>query len=167
MKWLAVNPAERVLIFRALPNGTADGVADFKNVAPFYLIETFPREWFRRGTLYSLVDTGLDIVNLLATSGSLTVPGENQGLNNFIPIGIDATSFTPQMATCLLATTILDLIPGQIAPVIADNYDVVEALLNGAVKPFLVAATALIRTMLLQVLTLVTRLLVSALTATY
>lgn len=43
---------------------------------------------------------------------------------------------TPSQATCLLATAILDLVPGQIAPVIAQNYDLVQAFLNGAIVPF-------------------------------
>ena len=53
------------------------------------------------------------------------------GLNNFVPLGIDASSFTSQQTTCFLATSILDLVPEQIVPVIAENYDVVEAFLNG------------------------------------
>ena len=131
MKWLAVSLAERVFVFRALPNGTDETNANFENVAPFFLNETFPSEWFRRATPFSLVDLANDIATLLATSPQLTIPGRNENINNFVPIGIDLASFTPQNATCLLATTILDLVPGQIAPVIAENYDVVEAFLNG------------------------------------
>jgi hypothetical protein len=132
---LAVSTAERVFIFSALPNGTDENLADFQNVAPFYLNETFPEKWFRRATPYSLVDTGTGIAALLASSGSLTTPGHNEGLNNFVPLGLDLVSFTPQQATCLLATSILYLMPGQIAPVIAENYDVVEAFLNGTSIP--------------------------------
>ena len=88
IKWLAVSTAERVFIFRALPNGTEETLADFQNVGPFFLNETFPNEWFRRATPYTLVDTGADIATLLATSGALTLPGENQGiaLMTFMPL---------------------------------------------------------------------------------
>jgi hypothetical protein len=119
-----------------MPNGTHPGLADYQNVAPFYLNETFPENWFRRASPYSLVETGTDIANLLLTSSELTVPGHNEGLNNFVPLGLDIAEFTPTMATCLLATSILDLVPGQIAPVIAENFDTVQAFLNGAIKPF-------------------------------
>ena len=105
-------------------------MADFQNVTPFYLNETFPENWFRRGNAYSLTETGADIAKLLATSSELTVPGHNEGLNNFVPLGLDIGSFTPNMATCLLIDSILDLVPGQIALVIADNYDTVQAFLN-------------------------------------
>lgn len=54
VRWLAVSTAERVFIFRALPNGTHETLADFQNVAPFYLNETFPPNWFRRGNAYTV-----------------------------------------------------------------------------------------------------------------
>jgi hypothetical protein len=130
-----VSTAERVFIFSALPNGTDENLANFQNVAPFYLNETFPENWFRRATPYSLVDTGADIAALLASSGSLTTPGHKEGLNNFVPLGLDLASFTPQQATCLLATPISDLIPGQIAPIITKNYNIIEAFLNSTSIP--------------------------------
>lgn len=136
VKWLAVSCAERVFIFRALPNGTEETLANYQNVAPFYLNETFPDAWFRRDNAYSLVELGTDIANLLATSSALTVPGHNEGLNNFVPLGLDIGSFTPSQATCLLADSILDLVPGQISPEIVDSFDVVQAFVNGAMKPF-------------------------------
>jgi len=42
IRWLAVTTAERVFIFRALPNGTDPTNANIENVGPFYLNETFP-----------------------------------------------------------------------------------------------------------------------------
>lgn len=135
-RWLAVTTAERVFIFRALPNGTDPTNANFANIAPFYLNETFPHEWFRRGTPYSLANTGTDIATLLASSPELTVPGENQGLNNFVPLGVDLGSVTPTSATCFLATAVFDNTPGFLSPALVSNYQVAQAFLNGAVKPF-------------------------------
>jgi hypothetical protein len=131
-----VTTAERVFIFRALPNGTDPGNANFANIGPFFLNETFPEEWFRRATPYSLADTGADIATLLATSGSLTVPGQNQGLGNFVPLGVDLASVTPSTATCFLATAIFDNTPGFLAPGLVGNYEIVETFLNAAVLPF-------------------------------
>jgi hypothetical protein len=44
VRWLAVTTAERVFIFRALPNGTHETLADYRNTAPFYMNETFPQQ---------------------------------------------------------------------------------------------------------------------------
>lgn len=98
--------------------------------------ETFPRAWFRRATPYSLAATGADIATLLATSPSLTVPGQNQGLNNFVPLGADLGSVSPQTATCFLASAIFDETPGFLAPGLVENANIVQAFLNGALKPF-------------------------------
>nr|ANZ54410.1 heme-thiolate peroxidase HTP6 [Leptoxyphium fumago] len=135
VRWLAVSTAERVFIFRALPNGTHETLADYQNVAPFYLNETFPENWFRRSTAYSLEATGLDIATLLASSSELTVPGQNQGLNNFVPLGMDLSEVTPSSATCFLATALFDEAPGFLAPALVDSYEVVQGFLNGAVSP--------------------------------
>lgn len=43
----AVVYATRALLTLPLPNGTAPTTANFKNVAPFYLNETFPYDWYR------------------------------------------------------------------------------------------------------------------------
>lgn len=135
-RWLAVTTAERVFIFRALPNGTDLGNANYDNVAPFFLNETFPREWFRRPNAYGLADTGVDIATLLASSSELTTPGQNQGLGNFVPLGVDLASVTPSTATCFLASTIFDNTPGFLSPALVDNYEIVENFLNAVVKPF-------------------------------
>lgn len=44
-KYLVVAHAERAFIYRGLPNGTHPELADFQNIAPFYLNETFPKDW--------------------------------------------------------------------------------------------------------------------------
>ncbi|KAK4610567.1 hypothetical protein CLAFUW4_13871 [Fulvia fulva] len=136
IRWLAVTTAERVFIFRALPNGTHPELADYQNVAPFYMNETFPERWFRRATPYSLVNTGTDIATLLASSSELTVPGQNQGLNIFVPLDMDLGSVSPASASCFLATALFDSTPGFLAPGLTSNFNVVQSFLNGAVKPF-------------------------------
>lgn len=136
IRWLAVTTAERVFIFRALPNGTEPTDANFANVAPFYLNETFPREWFRRATPYTLEATGLDIATLLTSSSELTVPGQNQGLNNFVPLGMDLGNVSPTTATCFLASAVFDETPGFLAPGLVNNANLVQTFLNGALKPF-------------------------------
>lgn len=40
VRWLAVSTAERVFIFRAMPNGTHETLADYQNIAPFFMNET-------------------------------------------------------------------------------------------------------------------------------
>ena len=130
----AVTLAERVFIFRALPNGTDLGDANFENVAPFSLNETFPEHWFKRGSAYSLANVGTDIVDLYAMGP--TQLGRNEGLNNFVPLDTDVGSLTPSEMTCFLETAVLDLTPGDISPAIADNYDTFTAFFNGAIKPF-------------------------------
>lgn len=136
VRWLAVSTAERVFIFRAMPNGTNEGLSDIQNVGPFYLNETFPENWFRRATPYSLAETGTDIANLLVSSPELTVPGQNQGINNFVPLGLDLSNVSPSTATCFLATAVFDETPGFLSPALVNNVDIVSAFLNGAVAPF-------------------------------
>nr|POE79362.1 aromatic peroxygenase [Quercus suber] len=136
IRWLAVTTAERVFIFRAMPNGTHETLADNQNVLPFYLNETFPEHWFRRATPYSLVDTGADIANLILSSSQLTIPGQNQGFDNFVPIGLDLASVTPETAVCFLASSVFDETPGFLSPALVDNFDTVSAFLNGALAPF-------------------------------
>lgn len=134
VKHFAVTLAERVFMFRALPNGTDEQNANFANVAPFFLNETFPDDWFKRGTPYTLANVGTDIVTLYAMGP--TDIGHNEGLNNFVPLGADLGSLTPSEMTCFLETALLDLVPGQISPALAENYDTFVGFFNGAVKPF-------------------------------
>lgn len=43
----AVIYATRALLARPLPNGTHPDTPDYKNIAPFYLDEKFPEDWYR------------------------------------------------------------------------------------------------------------------------
>lgn len=56
--------ATRALLTRPLPNGTEPNVPNFGNIAPFYLNETFPDDWYRIPNSYSLVDLANDIGSL-------------------------------------------------------------------------------------------------------
>lgn len=137
-KQLAVALAERVFIPRAMPNGTFQDRADFQNIAPFYLNETFPDNWFRRATAYSLASVGTDIVYLYSLGP--TLPGHNEGLGNFIPLEIDPDTFTNDKILCFLEQQVLDFVPGQFSSAISSNFDTVLSFFNGAVKPMFASA---------------------------
>lgn len=93
-------------------------------------------EWFRRSTPYSLENTGTDIAALLVSSPQITTPGQNQGLNNFVPLGLDIGAVSPSSATCFLAEALFDEAPGTLTPALINSYTIVQAFLNGAVAPF-------------------------------
>ena len=82
-KQFAVGLAERAFVYRGLPNGTTPDLPNFQNIGPFFLNETFPEDWFRRATPYSLANLGPDLVDLY--TGNPTPIGANEGLNNFVP----------------------------------------------------------------------------------
>lgn len=112
-------------------------MADFQNIAPFYLNETFPKNWYKHSTAYSLVDVATNIVGVLAASPQLTLLGANEGVNNFTPLnlnGLNIAQLSPTQIICLIATTIMDFIPGQLAPITADNINVIQAFLEGKLK---------------------------------
>lgn len=131
---MAVSLAERVFIYRALPNGTDETNANYANIAPFYLNETFPDFWFRRGTPYTLPNVADDILALYLLGP--TELGSNQGLNNFVPLGTDFGSLTPAEVMCFLETNMLDIVPGQFSTEITGELSVVESFVNGAISPF-------------------------------
>ncbi|UZJ55619.1 hypothetical protein CBS101457_004939 [Exobasidium rhododendri] len=78
----AVVYATRALLSRPLANGTAPNTPDFKNIAPFYLNETFPENWYRLPTTYSLADLLGDIATLFLFKPQL--PGTNYN-GGFVP----------------------------------------------------------------------------------
>ena len=83
-KQFAVSLAERAFVYRALPNGTNPGVADFQNISPFFLDEKFPKNWFRRATPYGLANLGPDLVDLY-TANPTPLGANEGGTNNFVP----------------------------------------------------------------------------------
>ncbi|KAF1982538.1 hypothetical protein K402DRAFT_362648 [Aulographum hederae CBS 113979] len=133
-KWFVVAHAERAFVYRALPNGTFPDKADFQNIAPFFLNETFPPQWFRRASAYSVPNLVTDIAALYA--GSPRPLGANEGLNNFVPLGQDITAMTPAQLGCFILQNIFDTIPGQVQPGLLANLGVYKAFATGAILPF-------------------------------
>jgi hypothetical protein len=81
--WFAVSTAVPGFLYAVFLNGTTPRVADFQNIAPFYLNETLPKNWYTHSTAYSLGDVATNIVGILAASPQLTLLGSNEGINNF------------------------------------------------------------------------------------
>ena len=57
--WFAVSHAERVFVYEGLPNGTTQDVADYANVAPFFLDERFPEDWVCFPSSHGVLGTSL------------------------------------------------------------------------------------------------------------
>nr|POE48917.1 aromatic peroxygenase [Quercus suber] len=105
----AVVYATRALLSRPLPNGTEPAVADFQNIAPFYLNETFPKDWFRIPNSYSLVDLLGDIGDLF-----LYKP-QPLGVNyngSFVPLNISLPSAAADVG-CLGASLLAAAAPNE------------------------------------------------------
>ncbi|KAL8797109.1 MAG: hypothetical protein Q9195_000576 [Heterodermia aff. obscurata] len=115
-------------------NVSTDTAPDFGNVGPFFLNETFPKNWFRRPTPFPLADFLLDITSLYL--GSPVELGANEGLGNFVPLGTDPSAMTPSQIACFVLANILDEAPGSVAINIVNNYNLIQGFLNGAVAPF-------------------------------
>lgn len=62
--------------------------------------------------------------------------GGNEGLNNFVPFGVDLSSQTPAQIGCFILENILDLAPDDFKPAIANNFDIYQAFVQGIVAPF-------------------------------
>lgn len=112
----------------------ATDTPDFANVGPFFLNETIPRSWYRRSTAFPFSEFLVAITNLYL--GSPVELGGNEGLGNFVPLGIDPSTMTASQLACFLLENFLDTAPGFVAPAVVDNYDLFEAFLSGAVAPF-------------------------------
>jgi hypothetical protein len=134
--WFAVSHAARVFVYEGLPNGTTPGVANYANIAPFFLNETFPPNWFRRGNPLTLVSAFEETGTLFLQSPREL--GGNEGLNNFVPLDIDLRSETPTQINFLILENFLDLAPGQIQLTIINNLELYTAFVKGIVAPFFV-----------------------------
>ena len=87
--WFAVSHAERVFVYKGLANGTS-GLANYDNVAPFFLNETFPDNWYRRGVPLTLPVAFQQAAEMfLANPRAL---GGNQGVGNFVPLGLSTAT---------------------------------------------------------------------------
>ncbi|UZJ53727.1 hypothetical protein CBS101457_003047 [Exobasidium rhododendri] len=109
-KYIAVGIAERSFIPRALPtfSGPTSGIPDAFNVEAFFLNETFPANWFKRGDAYTLTGLAGDVVDYTTDLSTFTAPGQNQGTDNFVPFNVDLPT-EPYEAGCFLFTTLADV----------------------------------------------------------
>ena len=121
---IVVSHAARVFVYEGLANGTENGRADYASVAPFFLNETFPNNWYRRGDPFTL-PAAFEV-------------GGNEGLNNFIPLDVDLGSKTPAQLGCFILENFLDLAPGQIQPTVVNNLDLFTGFVKGIVAPFFI-----------------------------
>lgn len=135
--WFAVSHAERVFVYEGFANGTT-GSADYASIAPFFLNETFPPNWYRRSTPFT-IPQAFGEAGLLFLSNPRELGG-NQGVGNFLPLP-GATNFTalasnPSELGCFLLQNILDITPGQVSNTITNNFELYEGFVKGVVAPF-------------------------------
>lgn len=131
-----VSHAERVFVYEGLANGTNQNVADYDNVAPFFLNETFPENWYRRSDPFTLASTLIEALDLFLLEPREI--GGNEGLNNFVPLELDLSTKTPAQLGCFLLENIFDIVPDQIQPLIADNFELFSAFVKGIISPFFI-----------------------------
>lgn len=110
----AVIYATRALLTRPLPNGTAPDTPDFKNIAPFYLNETFPENWYRIPNSYSLVDLLGDIGDFFLFKPQPL--GRNYN-GAFVPLNISIPD-APAQIGCLGASLLASAAPGEAEEVV-------------------------------------------------
>lgn len=123
-----------MFVYQGLPNGTNQDVADYQNIAPFFLNETFPDNWFRRGEPFTLVSTLVEALDLFLQEPREL--GGNEGLNNFVPLELDLSTKTPAQLGCFLLENIFDIVPDQVQPAIAANFELFSAFVKGIIAPF-------------------------------
>jgi hypothetical protein len=129
----AVIYATRALLARPLPNGTAPNTPDYKNVAPFYLDESFPEDWYRIPNSYSLVDLVGDIGSLFLFKPQ--VPGRNyQG--RYVPFDLNVPT-APQDVGCFALTLLATAAPSPLSV----EVDAIGQIVNQLLLPAL-GATA-------------------------
>lgn len=104
--------ATRALTLRPLPNGTTPDVADWANIAPFFLNETFPEKWYRRPDSYGFVNLLADAADILLFD--LQPLGRNEG-NRFVPANVNLPT-APRDLGCAGFSILANAIPGQLAP---------------------------------------------------
>ena len=130
--WFAVSHAERVFVYEGLANGTT-GIPDYNSVAPFFLNETFPKDWYRRGVAFPLASALADAAELFVMNPRAL--GGNEGLGNFIPLSTNISSQTPQQLGCFILENILDVAPDQLDPVIYNNFELYTDFIKGDFTP--------------------------------
>ena len=139
--WFAVSHAERVFVYEGLANGTS-GLANYANVAPFFLNETFPNNWFRRGVPFSLPATFQQAGEMfLANPRAL---GGNQGVGNFVPLDLstDLSTASPAQLGCFILENLLDVAPGQLDPTIYNNFELYTSFIKGKTRHYITEQSA-------------------------
>ena len=131
--WFVVSHAERVFVYTGLANGTEIGIgpADYKNIAPWFLNETIPPNWFRRGTPFTLPQAFQEAGKLFIANPRPL--GGNEGVGNFVPLDLkyDLTKTGPSKIGCFILETLLDAAPGQLAPGLLAHWDLATGFLKG------------------------------------
>ena len=130
-----VSHAERVFVYAGLANGTTENVADYDNVAPFFLNETFPEDWFRRGDPFTLPSAFAEAAQMFLNNPREL--GGNEGLDNFVPLGIDLSTKTPAELGCFVLENFFDLAPNQVQPTVYNNLELFQGFIQGTVHDML------------------------------
>jgi len=135
--WFAVSHAERVFVYEGFANGT-DQNADWDNIAPFFLNETFPPHWYRRGEPFTLPQA-LGEAGALFLSNPRILGGNEGSVDNFVPLGLAANltelAADPAGLGCWVVENILDVAPGQVRQTFLDHADLYNGFIKGIVAP--------------------------------
>jgi hypothetical protein len=130
--WFVVTAAARSFINQAFCNASTAGTSVYKTVAPFFLNETFPPNWFRRYPTWGFAEAMADVA-VLHSQIPYAVPGANEGsVSNFVPLSPDLRTFSPAQLGCFFLQTILDDADGQAA----QDFAVYAGFLQGVLAPF-------------------------------
>lgn len=134
---IQVSHAERVFVYEGLANGTDQQNPNYANIAPFFLDERFPENWYRRGDPFTLPSAFQQAIDMFLLNPRQI--GGNEGLDNFVPTGgPDLSTQTPAELGCFIVENILDLAPDQFHPAIANNFDTFLGFVQGTIAPFFV-----------------------------
>lgn len=128
--WFAVSHAERVFVYEGLANGTTQ-IPNYASVAPFFLNETFPPYWYRRGVPFTLEAALMEAGEMFLMNPREL--GGNEGLGNFVPLGLasNVSSQTPAELGCFILENLLDTAPDQLDPVIYNNFELFTGFIKG------------------------------------
>lgn len=122
----AVVYATRALLTYPLANGTDPDFPNFSNIAPFYLNETFPEEWYRIPDSYSLVDLLADI-GLLFLEYPQPLGANVDG--SFVPLEITIPDAAEDIG-CLGLSLLASAAPDEIEEVVQAAADLVNQIFS-------------------------------------
>ena len=116
------------------------GVADFNNVSPFFLYESFPPNWYRRAIPLTAAELVALILQEHALAPSTLELGTNQqttpGNFTFVPLDSSVSSMSGPQLGCFLLENILALTAGQFSSTTVNNIQIFEAFVAGVLAPF-------------------------------